>query len=198
MGNATVDRDVLDAMARAGCRAYKFGVESADPEVLRRIPKRIEPEDVLRTVRDCRALGIQSHATFMLGLPGENRAGAMRTIDFALKLRPHTLQFAIATPYVGTELYERARAEGWLVARDWKEFDPAAGSVLSYPDYTGKDIAEMHELAWRRWQWVMLTRRPMTLVHHFRNAFAREGVGGMLRLGRYGAGRLAAILGLRP
>ncbi|MCC6154159.1 MAG: radical SAM protein, partial [Candidatus Hydrogenedentes bacterium] len=102
MGNAVIDRDVIEAMARAGCRAIKFGVESGDPEVLRQIPKDQKLEDVARTVRDCREFGIQTHANFLVGLPGETRESAMRSIDFALRLNTHTLQFAIATPYPGT------------------------------------------------------------------------------------------------
>ena len=194
MGNATVDRDVLEAMASAGCRAFKFGVESADPEVLERIPKQTDLDDVMRTVRDCRELGIQTHATFLFGLPGEDRESALRTIDFALEMHAHTLQFAIVTPYPGTALYERAKDEGWLTKESWSDFDPAGEAVLSYPGYSAQDIVEMHELAWRRWQWHMLTRRPGTLLHHFGNAFRREGVGGVLRLGRYAVGRVFAVL----
>ncbi len=194
MGNAPVERDVLEAMASAGCRAFKFGVESADPEVLGRIPKPVAPADVVRTARNCKELGILTHATFLLGLPGENRESALRTIDFALRLGAHTLQFAIVTPYPGTVLYEQAKENGWLVREDWADFDPAGQAVLSYPDYNSETIAEMHDLAWRRWQWHMATRRPATLWHHFRNALRREGVGGVFRLGRYGLFRALRVL----
>lgn len=193
MGNAAVDRGVLEAMAAAGCRAFKFGVESGDPEVLRRIPKALDLDDVVRTAADCRALGIKTHATFVFGLPGETRESASRTIDFALSLGAHTLQFAIATPYPGTVLYERAKKEGWLTQDDWREFDPAGAAVLSYPGYTAQDIAAMHDLAWRRWQWHMLAHHPSTLAHHFRNAFRREGIGGLTRLARYAASRVWTI-----
>ena len=198
MGHATVGRDVLEAMARAGCRAYKFGVESADPEVLHRIPKNISLDDVIRTVRDCNDLGILTHATYLLGLPGETRDSARHTIDFALKLGTHTLQFAIATPYPGTALYDRAKREGWLTKESWLDFDPAGEAVLSYPRYSASDIVEMHELAWRRWQRHMLLHKPATLVHHFRNAYNREGIGGALRLAAYGVRRLASAIGSRP
>ena len=198
MGHATVGRDVLEAMARAGCRAYKFGVESADPDVLRRIPKNISLDDVARTVRDCNELGILTHATYLLGLPGETRDSARRTVDFALKLGTHTLQFAIATPYPGTALYDRAKREGWLTKESWLEFDPAGEAVLSYPEYTSADIVQMHDVAWRRWQRHMLFHKPATLVHHFRNAYEREGVAGVLRLGAYGVRRLASAIGGKP
>ena len=198
MGNATVAREVLEAMASAGCRAYKFGVESADEEVLRQIPKDMDLKDVRRTIDDCRRLGIQTHATFVFGLPGETLESARHTIDFALKLRPHTLQFAIATPYPGTALYERALQEGWLVKEDWKAFDPSSGAVLSYPGYSAQDIEQVHGEAWQRWQWHMLMHRPGTLYHHFRNAFRREGVSGIVHLGRYGLHQLVNILRARP
>lgn len=194
MGNATVAHDVLRAMAAAGCRAYKFGVESADPEVLRQIPKATALDDVIRTVQDCRRMGIHTHATYVFGLPGETRESAMRTIEFALRLHTHTLQFAIVTPYPGTVLYDYAKSQGWLVKEDWADFDPSSESVLSYPGYSASDIAEMNALAWRRWQWHILTRRPGTLLHHFRNAYRREGLLGFVRLGRYSAERLLTIL----
>ena len=195
MGHATVHAEVLEAMAAAGCRAYKFGVESADPEVLKQIPKNIDLEDVVRTVRDCNRLGIVTHATYLLGLPGEDRASALRTIDFAIRLGTHTLQFAIVTPYPGTALYDRAKQMGWLTKEDWQDFDPAGEAVLSYPGYTAADIVEMHDLAWRRWQRYMLTHKPATLFHHFHNAFRREGVRGVARLGRYALSRLVPFGG---
>jgi radical SAM superfamily enzyme YgiQ (UPF0313 family) len=190
MGNATVSREVLEVMAAAGCRALKFGVETGDPDVLKRIPKKLDLEDVARTVRDCRALGIKTHATFVFGLPGETKESALRTIDFAIGLGTHTLQFAIATPYPGTRFYEEAAANGWLTKENWLQFDPAGEAVVSYPDYTAEDIAEMHDLAWQRWQWHMLTHKPGTLLHHFGNAYRREGVRGMARLGKYGMSQL--------
>ena len=198
MGNAEEDREVLEAMARAGCRAFKFGVETGDPEVMRRIPKDLDLEAVRRTVEDCRRLGIQTHATFLLGLPGENKERAQRTVEFALGLRSHTLQFAIATPYPGTAFYEEAKREGWLVGESWQQFDPAAAAVVSYPGYSAEDIAAMHDWAWKRWQRHMLLHQPATVAHHFANAFRREGLPGVARLARYAAGRAAAIWGLRP
>lgn len=195
MGNATVHRNALEAMARAGCRALKFGVESGDADVLKAIPKDMDLDDVVRTVRDCRELGIQTHANFLFGLPQENREKALKSIDYALNLNTHTLQFAIATPYPGTAFYERAQKNGWLVKESWMEFDPTGEAVVSYPDYPAEEIVEMYELAWRRWQWRMLTRRPSTIVHHFRNAFRREGLGGLVRLGRYSAQRFFTVLG---
>lgn len=195
MGNAVVDPDALAAMAKAGCRALKFGVESGDPDVLKAIPKDMDLGEVARTVTDCRKLGIRTHANFLIGLPGETREKAMRSIDYAIGLNTYTLQFAIATPYPGTAFYQQAVENGWLTKKDWMDFDPAGEAVVSYPDYPAEDIVEMHDLAWRRWQWHMVTRRPATLLHHFGNAFRREGLPGLIRLVRYSAQRFFTVLG---
>ncbi len=195
MGNATVERETLDAMASAGCRALKFGVESGDPDVLALVPKLMKLDDVVRTVRDCAELGIQTHANFLIGLPGETPEKALRSINYALNLNTNTLQFAIATPYPGTVFYEKALKKGWLTKESWMDFDPAGEAVVSYPDYSSEEIVAMYELAWRKWQWRMLTKHPMTVVHHFGNAFRREGFGGVFRLGRYSVERLWTVLG---
>jgi anaerobic magnesium-protoporphyrin IX monomethyl ester cyclase len=195
MGNATVDRRALEAMAEAGCRALKFGVESGDPDVLRAVPKTMELEDVTRTVKDCRELGIQTHANFLVGLPGETREKALNSIQYALSLNTHTLQFAIATPYPGTKFYDKAVANNWLTKDSWKDFDPAGGAVVEYPDYSAREIEEMYRRAWSLWQRKMLLHRPTTILHHFGNAFRREGVGGVVRLGKYSASRLLTVLG---
>lgn len=194
MGNAVIEPAVIEAMAAAGCRAIKCGVESGDPEVLRQIPKEQDPEEVRRTVEDCRKRGIHVHANFLFGLAGETRASALQTIDFALSLNTQTLQFAIATPYPGTKYYARAKEEGWLTKESWMQFDPSGEAVVSFPNYTSADIAEMYALAWRRWQWHMLTRRPRTVVHHFGNALRREGLSGAWRLGMYSAQRFWRVV----
>lgn len=195
MGNATVDRTALEAMAEAGCRALKFGVESGDPDVLRAVPKTMELADVIRTVNDCRELGIQTHANFLIGLPGENKEKALNSINYALNLNTHTLQFAIATPYPGTKFYDKAVANNWLTKDSWKDFDPAGGAVVEYPDYSASDIEEMYHRAWSLWQRKMLLHRPTTILHHFGNAFRREGVTGVLKLGKYSAERIFTVLG---
>ena len=194
MGNVPLDRETIDAMAEAGCRACKFGVESGDPAVLERIPKPLNLDEVRRTFADCRKAGIWTHATYLFGLPGENRESALRTIDFALSLGSNTLQFSIATPYPGTAFYEEARKNGWLVGDGWQGFDGATQAVVSYPGYTADDIKEMHALAWRRWHWHLLLHQQSTLFHHFRNAWKRGGMSGLFQVGRFSVNRLFQLL----
>ena len=62
-------------------------------------------------------------------------------------------------------------------------------------DHSATDIVDMYHLAWRRWQWRMMTRRPATVAHHFQNALRREGLGGLVRITKYSAERFLKVVG---
>jgi len=123
-----VDRAILQKVRRAGCVSIHFGVESGDPAILKLIRKDIETEDVYSTFRTAREEGLETTAAFMIGFPGESEEQIRRTIDFALKLDPNYVQFAITIPLPGTELYRMAFEKGLFKRDCWKEFamHPAA------------------------------------------------------------------------
>lgn len=147
----TVDREMLGEMAAAGCIGIKFGVESADPEILRRSKKYLKLEKVKRVVGWCKELGIKSHLTFLLGLPGESVDSIKKTINFALSVDPDSVQFSIAVPFPGTEFYALAKKEGWLISEDWSNYDGARCSVVSYPTLSSRAIEDAYRLAVRSW-----------------------------------------------
>ncbi len=178
MADAKVGDEVLEEMVKAGCRAIKFGVESADQEVLAGIPKHVNLNDVRRTVEACRKLGVKTHATYMFGLPGETREKAMKTIDFALSLGTDTAQFSLATPYPGTRFYEMVKEKGWLVDEDWQGFGSSA--VIGYPDYSADKIMQIYQIALARWQRYVAFRKPGTVWHYVSTAYRRGGMIGVV------------------
>ena len=180
MADAKVSAPVLKIMAETGCRAIKFGVESADEEVLRKIPKHVNLEDVRQTVQVCKKLGIKTHATFVFGLPGENKERARKTIDFALSLGSDTAQFSIATPYPGTRFYKMVEDQKWSMAKDWSLWGSTA--VVGYPDYSREDIIEMCNLAVAKWQRQMAFKKPAAVLHYLSSAYQREGIRGTTRV----------------
>jgi hypothetical protein len=66
----TVDRETLSLMREAGCDSVSFGVESGNPEMLKRIGKGITLEQVREAVSLCRDVRIIAHTSFIAGLPG--------------------------------------------------------------------------------------------------------------------------------
>jgi radical SAM superfamily enzyme YgiQ (UPF0313 family) len=103
-----VDRELLQAMRRAGCRLIHFGLESASRRVLEGTGKGLEPERARWAVRETAAQGMDAACFFLFGLPGETAADRARTIALARSLEAAFCSFHRATAYPGTRLF-RAR-----------------------------------------------------------------------------------------
>ena len=160
-------------MRRTGCEAIKWGVETGDPDILRRLRKGTTLEQVRHILRVCRELGIRSHATFTIGLPGETPDTIRRTRDLMLELAPDSAQISLTTPFPGTDMYD-ASSTG-RADTDWQHFDGARHAVGGPDGMSPQDLeAALAELQ-SAWQ-----------------AFARQREGWVRRLFRAAAARLRA------
>lgn len=102
-----VDRELLRKAHALGCRFILFGVESGDEAVLDSMNKSSAPEMARRALRWSREVGILSFGLFVIGMPGETRQQVERTIRFARETDADMVKFNIATPYPGSQIWER-------------------------------------------------------------------------------------------
>jgi anaerobic magnesium-protoporphyrin IX monomethyl ester cyclase len=149
MADAKLTQDTLNAMKEAGCIAIKFGVESADPRILENIQKHVNLDNVRNVVRLLKKAGIESHATYMFGLPGETRETMRKTMEFAFSLGTDTAQFSVAIPYPGTKFHEMAVEEGWLKANGWEDY-AGQDAIIEYPGLGSDEITAMMHLCRRK------------------------------------------------
>ncbi len=112
------DYEMLKAMKEAGCRLLVVGFESGVQEVLDNMKKGITVEQSLTFMKNCKELGITVHGDFMIGLPGETKETIRRTLEFAQKLDPETIQVSVAHPFPGTEFYKYLEDNGYLTDDD--------------------------------------------------------------------------------
>ncbi len=112
------DYEMLKAMKEAGCRLLVVGFESGVQEVLDNMKKGITIEQSLTFMKNCKELGITVHGDFMIGLPGETKETIRRTLEFAQKLDPETIQVSVAHPFPGTEFYKYLEENGYLTDDD--------------------------------------------------------------------------------
>ncbi|MCD6309197.1 MAG: radical SAM protein [Candidatus Eremiobacteraeota bacterium] len=117
-----VDRDLLRLMKKAGCWQVGYGIESADPGVLRLMKKNVSIEQVENAINWTREAGILSKGFFMLGSPGETRETFRRTVDFAKSIPLDDFSLFKTTPFPGSELYNMADEYGHF-DRDWKRMN---------------------------------------------------------------------------
>jgi radical SAM superfamily enzyme YgiQ (UPF0313 family) len=141
----TTDFETLKAMKEAGCRLLIVGYESGDPQILKNIKKGATIERARDFTRDCKKLGLTIHGDFILGLPGETKESIRRTIDFAKELDCETIQVSLAHAYPGTELYDYAKANGFILNEGAQMVDEMGHQVamIEYPNISRDYIMEM-------------------------------------------------------
>jgi len=118
----TVNQEVLDKIARAGCTRIRFGVESGDPEILKNLRKGITIEQAREAFKMAKKAGLITFAYFMLGSPGETETEVKGSIKLAKELNPDFVQFLITTPFPSTDLYDLGREKGILKGDYWRNF----------------------------------------------------------------------------
>ncbi|MCP3951403.1 MAG: B12-binding domain-containing radical SAM protein [Desulfobacterales bacterium] len=121
----TVSLEVLEKMKAAGCTAVSFGVETGSPATLKTIRKGITLEQVVAAVKLCTRAGLQPHASFILGLPGETEQTLQETLAFGEQLEKLGVAygFHLLAPFPGTEVRENCDAYGIkITTNDWRRY----------------------------------------------------------------------------
>lgn len=184
----TQDEEMFRLMKQAGCHMLSIGGESADPEILKRIRKATQPEDIRETVRILRRVGINSLVYFLIGLPGETRETIRRTVEFAKAINPDYVEFYPATPYPGTEFHQIAVRENMIETHEWEKY-MCGGSefVVKIPGVQKGELEGILRKAFRQFYFrpayfgIFLKRmmRPMEFVR-----LVRFGMGYVFRFFR--------------
>jgi len=146
-----MDEKILDKMKEAGLYAVKYGVESASQELVDRCGKNLDLKKTERIIGYTKSLGINVHLTFSFGLPGETKATIKSTINHALKLDPHSVQFSIITPFPGTALFEELDKSGRILTKDFSRYDGHCSCVFQPDNLTPADLEEAKHYAYKLW-----------------------------------------------
>ena len=142
---ANVREKTLEIMKDSGLRCVMVGMESGSNKILRNINKGITTSQARSFMETCRRLKIVTHATFIVGLPGETKETIKQTIEYAKQLDADTIQVSIATPYPGTEFYRQAVQNGWLLPSDLVSRSGVQQVSLQYEDLTKQEIFDAVE-----------------------------------------------------
>jgi hopanoid biosynthesis associated radical SAM protein HpnJ len=149
---ANVPRATLKVLKDNGLRLLLVGYESGNQKILHNVKKGMLVDVAKRFAKDCRELGIVTHGTFILGLPGETKETIEETIRFAIEINPHTIQVSLAAPYPGTFLYRQARENGWLDDEDAELLTERGvqAASLSYPHLSRTEIFQSVDAFYKR------------------------------------------------
>lgn len=136
------DLSLFRLMKQAGCRELLVGFESGEQKIIDNVKKDFEVRQAEDFVRAAKEAKIRVHGCFVLGLPGETKETARKTIDFALGLRLDTLQFSAAVPLPGSEYFDYCQKQGLLKTKNWEDWLSGGeqGAIVEYPGLNIKEI----------------------------------------------------------
>jgi radical SAM superfamily enzyme YgiQ (UPF0313 family) len=134
-------------MKQAGCRLVCVGVESSTQEILNNIKKGTNVQKIEQFFADTKKAGVLVHACFMMGNRGETKETVAKTVEFAKRVNPDTVQFFPIMVYPGTEAYEWAKSNGFLTidSQNWENWlleDGTHNTIVSTDKLTAKELVE--------------------------------------------------------
>ncbi|MBI2875352.1 MAG: cobalamin B12-binding domain-containing protein [Candidatus Tectomicrobia bacterium] len=169
--------ELFELMKRAGCFSLFFGVESADPQVLKNIKKGTTVEQARQAMKLATAMGFKTEAGFMFGNPGDTRETIEKTIAFALELSPVIGSFNIMVPFPGTEEYERHRQKNPEGLMNWDNYVPkGVQPLIQLEDLSKADLQRYISRAYLKFY-----LRPRQILHILRNLSSAAELGTYLR-----------------
>jgi anaerobic magnesium-protoporphyrin IX monomethyl ester cyclase len=115
--------DLLPKMRSAGNMWILTGAESGSEETLRNVKKGTSPDQTRDAVRLMKKSGIFAQTTFIIGHRDDTRKTLSDLREFVDSIDPDLAIFMLLTPFPGTDVYEEAKAKGWIEDSNWANYD---------------------------------------------------------------------------
>lgn len=157
------DPDLMELMARSGCKGLLLGLEAVSQESLNDAQKRFNASVSYKTlIADLHHLGIAVQGCFVFGLDHDTTDVFDATVEFAVDAGVDLPRFAVLTPFPGTPLHRRLDAEGRILTRNWELYD-GQHVVFQPKNMSVKELIKGHEQAWKKvYRWSSIGRRLWT------------------------------------
>ena len=138
----TTTPEMLNKLIEAGVTEMSMGVETGSDEMMKAIRKGCTTQQYKQVYQWMYQKGLQTRASFIVGLPYETHETVRQTIDFSKKIDLMRCSVNILTPYPGTQTYKQAMAHDGLhlICSDWKDFKRWGTSVVRTDDLTVEDL----------------------------------------------------------
>jgi radical SAM superfamily enzyme YgiQ (UPF0313 family) len=144
------DPELMELMARSGCRGLLLGLETVSDGSLKDAGKQFNASvGYKRLIEDLHALGIAIQGCFVFGLDHDTREVFDATAEFVIDAGIELPRFALLTPFPGTPLYQRLATEGRILNQEWELYD-GQHVVFQPRNMSVGELVAGHERAWRQ------------------------------------------------
>ena len=156
-----IDEPMLRKMKEAGIKWVAYGVESGNQQVLDTvIKKKINLKRVEEVYKMTARVGLNSIASFVLGMPGENIETCKQTIKFAKKINPDFAAFSILIPLPGCDVWTDSLKAGKALSTDWRLYS----AVISKPIQMNDALTPETLLKLRKRAYLEFFLRPSYII----------------------------------
>lgn len=133
--------EIVRLMAKAGCIALDWGMETASPKVLKSIAKGTDVSTFLPYAQLCHNLGIRNQIFVMVSLPDETEEDAQMTLKMVKKLLPYTYRISRGATQIfpQTALEKMAKNRG-LFSKDFNWYDRNYDNKMPPEIASSKDL----------------------------------------------------------
>ena len=118
------DQELLRLARQSGCIGLFIGFESLSQKTLKKMGKTfnrvVSYRDMIRRIHS-HGIGIQG--SFIFGSDGDTPSVFPEVVRFTEQTRLDAVLFSILTPFPGTRLYRKMKAEGRILTDDWARYD---------------------------------------------------------------------------
>ncbi len=140
-----LDPRVAQALASAGAKILKMGIECGSQRVRSKVLKRhMTKSDIIETVESCEEYGLHTSAFVMIGLPTETRDERMETVDILAESRVGRFRCSYFFPFPGTDSWQMSVDAGHVDLEQLaKQTDFTWASALDFGEEENLFIAKL-------------------------------------------------------
>jgi len=120
----SANKNLFQAMKKAGCYRVSFGFESGNDAVLKKFGKGglATIEQGKEAVQCARRAEIEACGYFLLGLSPDTEETMKDTIEYARNLELDMLKFGVTIAFPGTPMFQAYHQEGLIRSYNWDDY----------------------------------------------------------------------------
>ncbi len=171
---------LVELLGTAGCYQMFVGVESFDRATLVSANKRQNRPDAYHNIVSlCRAHGIGSHFSNILGFPQDTEESIRNHLEVLQSIGPNWASFYILCPIPGTEQYDDFLKDGLIVERNLDRFDTTC-LTWKHPSLSSTRLSELLYECYRKFTSVShIAKNIRDIARHSRPRKLYESFGSL-------------------
>lgn len=172
-----VSLEDMQHLKAAGCHTIQIGVESKSAETLKQIAPSKEEQMIRRCFSLANQAGLRTLGYFIIGHPGETRAQALDTINFAIDLDPMFASFSNYMPLNGTKSHDTA-VDLNQIEDEFQTFDLNGAPIeFAGAELNAEERRELLRIAYRKFY--LRPRQVAKYLRDYRNIpiYLKNGTG---------------------